>query len=229
MRSSFRPRRLRVAQLTIAATMLVLPASAFAFAGNTATDAQGHGALPIRVAPAHVQAGRPVRITGTTPQAQAGERVILQGRIAGRSHWRSLQTTMVGAAGRFQFTAHLRRSGLVRVITSPDARPLSSSASGAASGAASLAVGSSAAAKPITVTADIVARRSDRAVLAGGRVTVRGHVLPAAGVRRVRLQGHSGHGWQTLATARTGGSGRYSLGYHATTGTNRDAPGAVRR
>jgi rare lipoprotein A len=217
LRSSFRPRTLRVAQLTIVATMLVLPASAFAFAGNTATDAQGHGALPIRVAPAHVQVGRPVHITGTTPQAQAGERVILQGQIAGRSQWRALQSTTVGAAGRFQFTAYLRRSGLVRVIASQDTRPQSSSASGAAS----IAGGSSAAAKPIKVTADIVARKSDRAVLAGGRVIVHGRVLPAAGVRHVRLQGHSGHGWQTLASGRTGGTGRYTLGYPATTGTNR--------
>ena len=58
-------------------------------------------------------------------------------------------------------------------------------------------------------------------MLADGRVVVHGRVLPVAGDRRVELQGHSGHRWQTLATGRTRRSGRYTLGYRATSGTNR--------
>ena len=42
-----------------------------------------------------------------------------------------------------------------------------------------------------------------------------------AGARSVRLQGHAGKRWQTLATARTGRSGRFTLGYQAQSGTNR--------
>lgn len=217
MRSIFRSRRLRVAQLTIAATMLALPASAFAFAGNTAADSEGHGALPIRVAPAHVQVGRAVHISGSSPQS-AGQRVVLQGQIAGRDQWRALQTATVGASGRVAFTAHLRRSGLVRVVNAHDTQTQTGSA---APGAASVGVGSTVAAKRIRVTADVVAHQANRAVLDGGRVTVHGRVLPAAGTRRVSLQGHSHKGWSTLASGRTHRSGRYTLRYRATIGTNR--------
>jgi rare lipoprotein A len=58
-------------------------------------------------------------------------------------------------------------------------------------------------------------------VLSGGRVAVHGRVLPVAGSRSVQLQGHAGRHWQTLATARTGRSGRFTLGYQAQSGTNR--------
>jgi rare lipoprotein A len=222
LRSSFRPRRLRVAQLTIVATLFALPASAFAFAGNTAAESAGHGALPIRVAPAHVRAGRPVHVTGTSQQA-AGARVLLQARIARRTVWRTLQTTTVAASGRFAFTAHLRHSGLVRVVSAQATQAQSGSAAPPAGtpGAASVAVGSTASAKRIKVTADVLAHQADRAVLDGGRVTVRGRVLPVARSRRVALQGHSRHGWTTLTHGRTGATGRYKLSYHATIGTNR--------
>ena len=58
LRSDFRPRGLRMAQLTIVATMLALPASAFAFAGATAADSPNHGGLTIQVRPAQVHVGQ---------------------------------------------------------------------------------------------------------------------------------------------------------------------------
>jgi rare lipoprotein A len=231
LRSIFRPRRWRVAQLTIAVIALAVPASALAFAGHGAGKGSSRtsvasaagtdpSTVPIQVRPAQVAVGRPITITGTASGAPAGSRVTLQGRVAGRSHWRSLQATTVGSGGQFRFTAHLRHSSVVRVI----ARELSSSqsqdsASGGA-GAASVATGTTAA-TPVQVTANVVAHRADRAVLADRRITVRGRVLPVAGVRRVRLQGHSAHGWQTLAGGRTRRSGRFALRYRASTGTNR--------
>jgi rare lipoprotein A len=225
LRSIFRPRRWRVAQLTIAAVALAVPASAFAFAGHGAggsdtasaqTGAPRPSAVPIQVQPARVAVDDPITIRGTVAGAQAGERVTLEGKVAGRTRWRSLQAATVSSAGRFHFTAHLRHSGIVRVL----ARQPASSQQRATSGAASVA-GSAAAATLVKVTANIVAGHADRAVLADGRVAVHGRVLPVAGVRRVRLQGHSGHGWQTLAKARTRPTGRFALRYHATTGTNR--------
>ena len=81
--------------------------------------------------------------------------------------------------------------------------------------------GSTAAAKPVTVTAQLSAHRAAHAVLAGGRITVHGRVLPVAGARSVQLQGHAGKHWQTLATGHTGRSGRFTLGYRAQSGTNR--------
>jgi rare lipoprotein A len=218
LRPIFRPRGLRLAQLTIAATMLALPASAFAFAGTTAADSPGHGALPIRVSPAQAQVGQAVTISGTTLRAQAGQHVTLQGRVGVASAWRSLQSTTVSPLGRFSFTAHLRHSSLVRVIASEATR---SQSTGVGSGAAPISGGSTASAKPVAVTATVSAHRADHAVLAGGRVAVHGRVLPVAGARSVQLQGHAGRHWQTLATAHTGRSGRFTLGYHAQSGTNR--------
>jgi rare lipoprotein A len=226
LRSIFRPRRWRVAQLTIAVVALAVPASAFAFAGGGAngshTGSSGdatatRGTVPIHVRPARVAVGEPIAIHGTAPGAHAGDRVTLQARVAGRAGWRSMQAATVSSAGSFRFTAHLRHSGMVRVL----ARGVSSAQRpSTASGAASVAAGT-AAATPVKVTADVVAHGAARAVLADGRVAVHGRVLPVAGVRSVRLQGHNGRGWQTLATGRTHRSGRFTLGYHAATGTNR--------
>jgi rare lipoprotein A len=218
LRSDFRPRGLRMAQLTIVATMLALPASAFAFAGATAADSPNHGGLTIQVRPAQVHVGQAVTISGTTLRAQAGQRVTLQGRIGVASAWRSLQSTTVGPLGRFSFVAHLRRSSLVRVIAGQATR---SQSAGVGSGAAPVSTGSGAAVKPVTVTAEVSAHRADHAVLAGGSVAVRGRVLPVAEARSVQLQGHAGRRWQTLATGRTDRSGRFTLGYRAQSGTNR--------
>jgi rare lipoprotein A len=217
LRPNFWPRRLRMAQLTVAAAALALPASAFAFAGSTAADAPDHSVLPIHVSPAQVRVGNAVTISGTTLRTQAGQRVTLQGRVGATSAWRSLQSTTVGPLGRFSFVAHLRHSSLVRVITPSATR---SQAADVTSGTAPISGGSNAA-KPVTVTAQISAHRADHAVLDGGRVAVHGRVLPVAGSRSVRLQGHAGKRWRTLATAHTARSGRFRLAYQAQSGTNR--------
>ena len=217
LRPNLRPRGLRMAQLTIAATALALPASAFAFGGTTAADSPAHGALPIRVTPAQVQVGQAVTISGTTLRAQAGQRVTLEGRVGVASAWRTLQSTTVGPLGRFSFVAHLRHSSLVRVITSPTVHSQSTELR---SGAAPVS-GTSAATKPVTVTAEVSAHRAAHAVLAGGQITVHGRVLPVAGSRSVKLQGHAGKRWQTLTTGRTARSGRFKLDYQPQSGTNR--------
>jgi rare lipoprotein A len=207
-----------MAQLTIAVTALALPASAFAFAGTTAADSANQGALPISVRPAEVQVGQAVTISGTMIRAQAGQRVILQGRVGTASAWRSLQSTTVTALGRFSFTAHLRRSSLVRVIA---ARATHTQSADVVSDAAAISGGSSAAVKPVTVTAQVSADRADHAVLAGGQIAVHGRVLPVVGSRSVQLEGRAGSHWQTLATAHTARSGRFTLHYQAQSGTNR--------
>jgi rare lipoprotein A len=222
LRPNFWPRRLRTAQLTIAATVLALLASALAFAGTTAADSPATGVLPIHVSPAHVRVGQAITISGTTLRAQAGQQVTLQGRVGAASAWRTLQSTTVGPLGRFSFVAHLRRSSLVRVITHSATRSQATAVGSGASGASGAAPisGSSAAAKPVTVTAEVSARRSDHAVLAGGKVAVHGRVLPVAGGRSVQLQGRVGHSWQTVATGHTARSGRFTLDYRAQSGTD---------
>jgi rare lipoprotein A len=218
LRPNFRPRGLRMAQLTIATTVLALPASAFAFAGTTAADSPDRGVLPIRVRPAQIQAGQAITISGTTLREPAGQRVTLQVKVGSASAWRSLQSTTVSPLGRLRFTAHLRHSSLVRVIA---ARTTPSQGADIAVSTAEIAAGSSGVATPVTVTAEVSAGRADHAVLAGGQIAVHGRVLPLAGARSVRLQGHAGSRWQTLVTARTGRSGRFTLHYRAQSGTDR--------
>ena len=222
MRPNFRPRRLRMAQLTIAVTALALPASAFAFAGTTAADSSNHGVLPIHVSPAQVQAGQAVTISGTTLRAQAGQRVTLQGRVGTASSWRTLQSTTVGPLGRFSFVAHLRRSSLVRVIAAQATR----------SQTRDVAVGRGGDLRPRQRRGQAgdghrravgqprrprgAGRRPDRR--SRPRASGRGRAL-------VQLQGHAGTHWQTLATAHTARSGRFTLDYRRAV---RDQPEAAR-
>jgi rare lipoprotein A len=53
------------------------------------------------------------------------------------------------------------------------------------------------------------------AVLGGQAIQVRGRLVPAHAGRKVNLQAQHGGRWQTLATARTGGAGRFVLRYVA--------------
>lgn len=63
--------------------------------------------------------------------------------------------------------------------------------------------------------------QGSRNVLHGDRVVVAGRLMPAHAGRTVRLQSHVGHGWSTLASARTGTAGRFELRFLADSGMQR--------
>jgi rare lipoprotein A len=139
LRPNFRPRGLRTAQLTIAATALALPASAFAFVGTTAPDSPARAALAIHVSPARVRVGQAITITGSAHRDRAvlaGGRIAVQGRVlpvAGArdvqlqghagDRWQTLASTRTGPAGRFSigYRAQSGTNRLLRVRFAGDA------------------------------------------------------------------------------------------------------------
>jgi hypothetical protein len=61
-------------------------------------------------------------------------------------------------------------------------------------------------------------RSRSRDVLAGQSVHIAGRLTPGRAGRLIRLQGRRAHGWQTLADARTGAHGGFSIAVHPDSG-----------
>ncbi|MGI8715407.1 MAG: septal ring lytic transglycosylase RlpA family protein [Solirubrobacteraceae bacterium] len=193
--------------MTIATTLLVVPASALALTSSTV---RGDGsqpspatALPVQVSPKHVDFGDPVKVTGVAPAIAPGGRVVLQAQYS-RSHvWKRMATTVVSPRGRFSFRAHPRHSGRLRAISAPG-RPVAI--------AARPQVGARRV-TPVEVAATLHTNSRNRNVLAGYAFQVDGKLLPGRAGRAVALQGHSRSGWATLARARTGARGGFAVRY----------------
>jgi rare lipoprotein A len=206
-------RRMRSVHVIIATTMLVVPASAFAFSGVTSGSAQSaqnpvQTPLNLQVTPRRVTFGRAVTVTGTAPAADAGKRVLVQTVARGQSSWRSLGATTVSSAGTFRARVTPRRSGTLRAVeVAPAARVPASRAVSAAP-----AMTPAPSAQPtVTVGASFTPARHPASVHSAGPVHVGGKLLPASQGRRVSLQGRGAHGWHTLSAGRTGARGGYRL------------------
>ncbi len=228
MRPSFRLRGMRSVQLTIAATMLAVPASAIALPAATSADSHPSvGSLSVRVAPRHISYGRPVSVTGSTA-GQAGRQVVLQSAASAHGAWRRVASTRVGRRGRFAFHEHLRHSGVLRAVETGLRRsarePVAHANTGGAGLAASATPAHAAAVSRVAavqVAAQMRVAEHEHAVIAGEQVQVAGHLLPARAGRTIALQGHSAHGWSTLAHARTGRRGGFAVRYRPTSATDR--------
>ncbi len=201
-------RRTRAVQLTIALTMLAVPASAFAL--TTATSAQSPDPqsrpLTLRSVPRQVRFGDVVDVAGTAPATAAGSGVVLDTALSRAGAWHRLAETRVGPRGGFRFRVALRHTGLLRVLPAGGEQSLARSGSAPAAGALALTTSEL---RPVTVAARLSLPAVGRAVLGGQSVSVTGRLLPAAGGRRVALEGHTARGWQTLARTRTGRRGGF--------------------
>lgn len=206
-------------------------------------DQPDQQALGLQISPSRIPLGGEFTATGVAPAADAGLRVLLQAAPAGSAAWRPVAATSVGPQGRFRLRATLRRSGVVRVVASPApaaaavARPadLAGALSGltaqiapitassaatttaaATAPAARTATGGGAAsspARPVIVTSRLRVDAGEHDILAGAGLAVRGVLLPAQPGRLVALEARSGHGWSTVARARTGRAGGFRLSY----------------
>jgi peptidoglycan lytic transglycosylase len=210
LRSRFTLRRMRSVHMIIATTMLAVPASAFALSGVTTESGQSvqnpvQTPLDLQVSPRRVKFGEAVSLSGTVAATEAGKRVLLQAASTSQSSWRPLGTATVSAAGTFRARVVPRHSGLLRAVeqTPPSAAP--------ASPARSTASAAPTAQPTVTVGARFSPARHASAVLGSQPVRVGGTLLPALGGRRVRLEGHGPHGWQTLSSGRTGARGEYRV------------------
>jgi rare lipoprotein A len=207
---------MRSVQMTIATTMLAVPASAFALTGST--SASGHSdtnPIQLQVSPRRVQFGDAVSVTGTAPVTDAGRRVVLETTLRRTSAWRQVAATRTGRHGGFRFRAALRHSGLLRVREQAGQPAATAAAAGRSGGPATSAL------RPVTVAARFRLIRHQFAVLSGSSVHVGGKLLPALRGRQVRLQVHSGAGWRNLAVSRTGRLGGFRLGYVPSSGIAR--------
>jgi len=205
----------RRGRLGVGALMIGIPASAAAlvagqaFASTATTRPPG---LPqIHPESRHIAYGHDVVVSGAAPASDAGHTVVLEFAPPGATAWSRLASTTVGNSGAFRLAGRLERSGVVRVLDSSSASltPFLASASSDATGPAT--------SDPVPVDVAAHVRVSTHSVdaLAGQAVQVRGRLLPAVRGRRVSLQALQSGSWHTLATARTGSAGRFTLRYVA--------------
>jgi hypothetical protein len=114
--------------------------------------------------------------------------------------------------------SRLRNSGYLRVI---DAGPTAVAAAVTANRIAAPSGGVASTPQRVAVAASFRVPSHSRDVLAGSALLVRGWLRPARAGRAVHIQGHSGSGWHTLASGRTGANGGFRLRLHPTGGLQR--------
>ncbi len=208
MLRALRVREPRRAHAALGALIIVITASACvfsagrAFADTVAAQPASSATLATHLKSHRIEYGHDVVVIGSAPSSQSGQQVQLQfaaSRSAGS--WSTVNSGTVASDGRFRLAAPLKQSGLVRVVST------SSSTGPTAAADASSATHS------VSVTARLRVRARAVNVLGSRRVDVRGRLLPGVGGRKVRLEGHEGRGWRTLAIARTGAGGNFDLHY----------------
>jgi hypothetical protein len=187
------------------------PLAAHAASGDAAASPASAGAQPLEAAllDAHVGYRKPLVVTGRLASAEPGQPLTLEYQPSGATSWQTVATTTTGPAGAYRLTARLDRSGLVRVAGAA-AATLRSAVVPSVTANATTTAGD---AQTVYVGAAIASRTAQRDVLNGHRVTVRGSLQPLAQDAPVALQARRAHRWVTLARARTGRSGRYTLGF----------------
>jgi rare lipoprotein A len=226
LRSKFNLRRMRTVHVVIAATMLLVPASAFALTGATvaseSTPTSSAAPLPVRVSPKHVSLGDAIEVAGEAPAVGAGRKVALEARYGRRSAWQRLSTAVISRRGEFAFHAHPRHSAVLRAVPTSGQMASQAPARVLAAGGSALTGVPVSRVTPVEVAAQLSAIGRQHDVLAGDAVRVAGRLLPGRAGRTVALQGHSGGGWRTLARARTGDRGGFAVRYMpAATGIGR--------
>jgi hypothetical protein len=203
-----RVRELRRAHAVLGALIIGIPASAGVFsAGRALADtAVAHpassGTLTTQVKSHRINYGQDVVVVGSTASSQSGQELQLQfAPSSDTGSWTTVSSGAVASDGRFRLTAPLTHSGLVRVVSS-------SSSTGAPT-----AADASSDTHRVSVAARLHVRPRAINALGSRRVDVRGRLLPGGGGRVVRLEGHVGRAWHTLAFARTGTGGNFDLHY----------------
>lgn len=215
MRSKLNLPWMRSVHVTIAITMLAVPASAFALtssAVSNGTAATPPAPLPVRVSPKHVALGDQIEVAGQAPAVGPGGKVVLEALYGRHSAWQRLSTAVVSRRGTFHFHAHPRHSAMLRAMPAAagtatgDPRTIATGPGGVRDVAARRLTS-------VQVAAALRTTRAQRNVLAGDTIQVAGRLLPGRAGRTVALQGHSASGWETLGHARTGGRGGFAVRY----------------
>jgi rare lipoprotein A len=213
------------------ALVLAVPSSAFAFANGGAAG-QATPAKPalspiesLKLDTTHLAYGRDLTVTGTTSALAAGRRVELELANTHVPHtypgWRVLANTQVGRTGTFRLSAPMHESGTVRVVGAPVAstprrtsRDGATGVSGAVADAAQATIVPSAV-RDVTVAPKLKISTKSLGIVGGRRGFVHGYLEPGRSGRRVALQAREHGHWKTIAGARTGRYGGYTVRFGA--------------
>ena len=214
MRPMLTLRGKRAIQMAVAITILVVSSGALAVNGVTDAPAATVAGLHASVTPRAARLGQAVTVHGTAPASAAGHRAVLESASRPRTAWRPLLATTIAGDGRFAFRVQLRQSSYLRVV---DAGPVVTG-SGVQADRAVVAAGSASAPQRVAVAARFQVAQARLDALAGHPVSLRGTLRPARADRRVLVQDRQGRGWKTIATARTGATGRFRARLASLTG-----------
>jgi hypothetical protein len=185
-----RPRAVRVLATTIFLT-------AAAPAAAQVDDVQG-APTDFRLSDSSVRAGEQLRASGRPGTVQAGRVVMLAFRTPGGA-WPIVDRGRVRRNGRFALRGDVSRNGELQVFLA--------GGYGAQAQAAAVVPG-----HPVAVAAAFRTWGSTLDVTSGHPGRVRGTLLGRWPDRLVRVQAHTRRGWRTVATDRTDGEGRFSVG-----------------
>ena len=152
--------------------------------GGTISIAGAEGSQKVRY-------GRRVSIKGFVAPRVAGRAVRLE-HAPGGARFRAVASATTARDGSYSFHVKATRSGAYRTV-------------GPAGAAAS-------AERQVVVIAKLAAR-STRHLLGGGRIRVRGRLLPRLRGRALRLQLRTRGGWRTVDRTRTGSGGRFRASF----------------
>jgi hypothetical protein len=200
-------RRLRdIRPLHVAAGTMMLAAHTTAGA-LAAAQANAQNALQIQTSAHKISLGGGVRVSGQAPATDAGQRVELEYARAGSPAWRSLGSSTVKPGGAFRLHADVARSGLLRAVTVPATGATQASATGDTSQP-----------EAVTVVPKFTLARHTTAVAAGHPAIVRGRLRPGVPGRRIHLLEHTGSGWHSVMSARTGRHGTFELRFRPAAG-----------
>jgi rare lipoprotein A len=209
-KTSLRARAVYVAGVAL---MLGVPATAVALSDGVADaqSAQPQTALPVSLDRHWMAYGQKLAVTGNAPAFNAGRRLLLE-YAPNRGAWTVVGSGGVGSDGRFRLVATMRQSGSIRVIAAP------SGSSSRAVVAAEVIPGTGAAIpastpKGVVVAAKLVSATGLLDTQAGQHTAVLGTLLARRAGRVVRLELGNGHGWRSVASARTQANGHFVLRY----------------
>jgi rare lipoprotein A len=202
MRPALNVRKSRPVRGIAGALILAIPTSAVAL---TVGSADAQSALQVTLNHQRISYGQSLVASGFAPRSERGHKLLLE-LAPGARAWRTVGSAVVHSNGHFRIVASPRQSGSVRVV--PDGGSITHA------GVADSTTVPESVPRHLAVAA-VIHAPVDSGALGGQAVHIRGTLEPRAAGRLVTLEGGSGHGWRTLARARTRATGGFDLRYGA--------------
>lgn len=200
-------RKTRRGRMFAGALMMGILAAAVALTAGQALAASASTPagtpVPAQLGSSRVAFEHPVVVSGTLPAGAAGDTLRLQFLPARGTSWRTLASTRSSRSAHYRMTVRLRRSGYLRVVDV--------SAPAATVSPPVIAHTASDPVQHVAVAPAWQVPNGSLASLGGQPVALRGRLEPELSGRLVRLEATRGHGWRTVARARTGRHGGFVL------------------